>query len=84
MSKKSSAVKAIKLMGGLTETANRLNPKRPKGKPEVTPFAVYNWQRRGIPPEYVILVEKETGGAVHRSQMRPELYPPDEYPDRAA
>jgi hypothetical protein len=84
MSKKRFAAKAIKLMGGLTETANRLNPKRPKGKPEITYAAVYNWRERGIPPEYVILVEKEVGGAVHRSEMRPEIYPPEEYPDRAA
>lgn len=73
------ATKAIKLLGGLTKTANRLDRYRHPDRPELTPAAVCNWRKRGVPVEYCIAVEKELAGKIHRSQLRPDIYPPEEY-----
>ena len=36
---------------------------------------VWNWSRRGIPPEWVIPLETATRGAVSRHVARPDIYP---------
>ncbi|MFO0447492.1 MAG: transcriptional regulator [Pseudomonadota bacterium] len=62
--------RAIEAVGGATALARLL---------KVEPAAVTNWKRRGVPPDRVIAVEKACAGAVHRSEIRPDIYPPDEY-----
>ncbi len=47
---------------------------------DVSPQAVYLWKRNGVPAERVLQIERETG--VHRSELRPDIYPPDEYVGR--
>lgn len=39
----------------------------------VTPQCVQFWTKSGIPPKWVIRVEKETG--VSRHDLRPDIYP---------
>lgn len=41
----------------------------------VTHNAILQWER--VPAERVLTIEKLTG--VHRSDMRPDIYPPSEY-----
>ncbi len=44
----------------------------------LTRAAVNYWFTAGkVPAEHVLKLEKETG--VHRSLIRPDLYPPEEY-----
>ncbi len=43
----------------------------------IRPQAVNNWRR--CPAERVLEVERASG--VHRSRLRPDLYPPHEYMD---
>jgi DNA-binding transcriptional regulator YdaS (Cro superfamily) len=81
---KKIAAKAVKLLGGPTQAARRLAPYTQPGKPRLTQAAVWNWSDRGaIPVEYAIPIEKELEGKVHRSQLRPDIYPPEEYPQHA-
>jgi len=62
---KNEAIKnAILNVGSQSELARRLG---------VTPQAVQFWTRSGIPPKWVISVEKETG--VSRHDLRPDIYP---------
>jgi DNA-binding transcriptional regulator YdaS (Cro superfamily) len=42
----------------------------------VSRAAVYHWRR--VPAERVLEVERISG--VHRSELRPDLYPPSDYP----
>jgi DNA-binding transcriptional regulator YdaS (Cro superfamily) len=67
------AAKAILLLGGITKAAVRLNPYRQPGAPELTPAAVCNWAKRGIPICYCIPIEKETERAILCEEMRPDM-----------
>ena len=58
--------RALKEAGGLSALAARLG---------ITPQAVSQWRR--VPAARVIAVERATAGAVPRSQLRPDLYPPE-------
>jgi DNA-binding transcriptional regulator YdaS (Cro superfamily) len=43
------------------------------------PMAVTQWiKRKRIPPERAVQIEKATGGVVSRSELRPDLWPPQE------
>ena len=42
----------------------------------VSPMALSNWKRRGVPPERVLDIERATGGQVSRHELRPDIYPP--------
>ena len=46
----------------------------------VTPGAISQWKH--VPVDRVLVVERLTG--IPRSEIRPDIYPPDEYPPRAA
>lgn len=41
---------------------------------------VWNWMHRDrkIPAEFVLAIERATGGQVTRHQLRPDIYPPIE------
>lgn len=69
---------AIDLLGGPTEAAKRLSSHFPDRKP-LTTAAVWNWRNRGVPAEYCIAIERELAGKVRRSELRPDIYPPEEY-----
>ena len=43
----------------------------------VCPMAVSHWQTRGVPPARVIAIEAATNGLVTRSELRPDLWPPE-------
>lgn len=60
--------KAIEAAGSQAELARRLNKK---------PAYVWNWLRRDkrVPAEVVLDIESATG--VSRSELRPDLYPPE-------
>ena len=65
--KRDGALKrALKEAGGLSALAARLG---------ITPQAVSQWRR--VPAARVIAVEQATAGVVARSQLRPDLYPPE-------
>lgn len=55
---------AIEAVGSLTELAERLS---------VSPQVVANWRRRGIPPRWVLKVEKASG--IPRHKLDDKLYP---------
>lgn len=60
---------AIKKMGKLANLAEAIG---------VTPQAVRKWEKENkLPAERVLSVEKITG--VPRHELRPDLYPPEEY-----
>ncbi len=63
--------RAVALVGGLTALARGLG---------ISPQAISQW--RQVPAARVLAVERETGGAVTRSELRPDLYPPGETPQR--
>lgn len=69
---------AIDLLGGPTEAAKKLSARFPDRKPLST-ATVWNWRNRGVPAEYCIAIEKELDGKVSRCQLRPDIYPPEEY-----
>lgn len=58
--------RAIKAAGGTGALAKTIN---------VTSQAISQWER--VPAERVIAVEAATNGSVSRSDLRPDLYPPD-------
>lgn len=58
---------ALSLVGGLTALAVLLG---------ITPQAISQWRR--VPATRVLAVERATGGAVTRYELRPDLYPPRE------
>lgn len=57
--------KAIRIVGGVTRLAEATG---------VRPPSIYKWHRQ-IPAERVLDVERATGGAVTRHELRPDLYP---------
>ncbi|MDR7027241.1 transcriptional regulator [Rhizobium rosettiformans] len=59
-----SLAKAIKAVGGPAEMARRIG---------VTVQAVCQWKK--VPPNRVLTVERVSG--VSRSDLRPDLYPPE-------
>ncbi len=44
--------------------------------------AVYSWKQ--CPPTRVLAVEALTGGKISRSQLRPDIYPVEKTPRKAA
>lgn len=68
--KKQALKKAIKTIGSQTALAKALN---------VTQAHVWNWLNRDtqVTAEYVLNIEKLTG--VPRYELRPDIYPPEEY-----
>jgi hypothetical protein len=68
-----AAVKAIEKLGGCTEAAARLNPYRQSGAPILTPFAVHNWTKRGVPLAYCVAVERELKGAMVCEELRQDF-----------
>jgi DNA-binding transcriptional regulator YdaS (Cro superfamily) len=72
---KSPIDRAIDAAGSLTELARRL---------DVSPQVVVNWRARGVPAERVLEIERATidestgEPSVRRSDLRPDLYPPNE------
>jgi DNA-binding transcriptional regulator YdaS (Cro superfamily) len=40
----------------------------------VTKQAITGWRQRGVPPERVLAVERLTGGAVTRHELRPDVF----------
>ncbi len=61
--------RAVALAGGLTALARGLG---------ISPQAISQW--RQVPATRVLAVERATDGAVTRSELRPDLYPPGEAP----
>lgn len=61
--------KAIEAAGSPTELARAVG---------VTPQNIFNWKRRGIPPEKVPAVVRACGGVVQGYELRPDL--PDLFP----
>ena len=57
--------KAINYFGSQSSMAKALG---------LTPMAVSNWKKRGIPAERVLSIEEATHGAVTRLELRPDLY----------
>ena len=68
--KKTALNDAIDSVGSVANLARAL---------KIDPTVVSNWKRRGIPAIQAIRIERATAGAVHRSRLRPDLYPPSEY-----
>jgi DNA-binding transcriptional regulator YdaS (Cro superfamily) len=60
---------AINKSGGVAPLARKLGLK---------PSAVGMWQRRRMPPEHVLAVERATG--VSRYRLRPDIYGPEAVP----
>ena len=56
--------KASEAVGSVTALALQL---------KIKPQAIHQWVR--VPAERVLAIEKATGGAVTRHDMRPDLYP---------
>lgn len=67
--------RAIEIVGGQTQLARLLGVKQAN---------VWHWLKRAehVPAEYVLAIEKATGGQVRRRDLRPDLYP--EPPQAAA
>lgn len=71
--KKNSTLRiAIELIGSQKEVAKLCGIKQ---------SSVSNWLRRSkkIPSRHVLTIERATEGKVKRWQLRPDLYPPEEY-----
>jgi DNA-binding transcriptional regulator YdaS (Cro superfamily) len=68
--KKKALQKAIKVLGSQTALAKALG---------VTQTQIWNWLNRDskVTAEYVLSIEKLTG--VPRHELRPDIYPPEEY-----
>jgi DNA-binding transcriptional regulator YdaS (Cro superfamily) len=66
-----AVVRAIHGAGGLGALAKALG---------ISYQAVQKWRRSGIPAERVLVVEKLSG--ISRSELRPDLYPPESPPSR--
>lgn len=69
MSTPSALQRAIKVAGSQAELARRIGKKQAH---------VWNWLNRDkrVPAEAVLAVESATG--VSKSELRPDLYPPEE------
>ena len=64
-------LKAVKLAGSQTALAKKIG---------VRQMYVWNWLNRSkgkVPGEYVLPIERATG--VPRYELRPDLYPPNEF-----
>lgn len=59
--------KAIKHFGGQRGLAGALG---------VTPMAITQWKKRGVPPNRAVDIEKVTDGDVPRYMTRPDLFTP--------
>lgn len=61
--------RAIRLLGSQAELARQLG---------ITPVAVSSWVNGYWPmsPHHAIAIEKATGGAVSRGELRPDLWEP--------
>ncbi len=64
---------AVALVGGQAQLARLLGVSQPH---------VWHWLHKAVrvPGEYVIAIEKATGGKISRHELRPDLYPPSEMP----
>lgn len=65
-----AVLRAIEIAGGGTKLARLL---------QVDRAVIDSWRRRRVPANQVINVEKATGGKVGRHELRPDLYPPEDY-----
>lgn len=65
--------RAVEIAGGQTALARALG---------VQQAHVWNWLNRDkvLPAEYAIPIERATGGAVTRHELRPDLYPVENVP----
>ncbi len=68
--------KAIKLIGGQTELANKINAEIgvPAKIKQQHIWAWINKSRKGVPAEYCRIIEKILSGRVKASQLRPDIY----------
>jgi DNA-binding transcriptional regulator YdaS (Cro superfamily) len=67
--------KAIEIVGGQTALAKALNKKQGH---------VWIWLERGwVPPDMAIPIERATSGQVTRSDLLPDIYPPEKSGERA-
>jgi TorA maturation chaperone TorD/DNA-binding transcriptional regulator YdaS (Cro superfamily) len=68
--------KAIAIVGGQTQLARLLGVKQAN---------VWHWLNKAgrVPGEYVLAIEKATGGQVRRHDLRPDLYPDPQATDAA-
>lgn len=67
--KQEALEKAIKAAGGGRALAELL---------ELSPMAVSQWKRRGVPPKWVPSLVRACGGVVAAHELRPDL--PDLFP----
>jgi DNA-binding transcriptional regulator YdaS (Cro superfamily) len=69
--------KAVEIVGSQSELARRLTDATNR---TIRQAHIWNWLNRDqrVPAEVVIHIERATEGAVSRSELRPDLYPPDE------
>ncbi|MGF7160148.1 DNA-binding transcriptional regulator YdaS (Cro superfamily) [Rhodoligotrophos appendicifer] len=68
--KNAALERAVNLVGGQSRLAKLIG---------TTQSRIWYWltrAKRGVPGEYVLLVERATAGAIKRSELRPDLYPP--------
>lgn len=66
---KTAIVKACQFRGSQKKLAIDLG---------VSEQAISKWKKRGVPAERVLEIERVTGGAVTRYELRPDLYPLEE------
>lgn len=59
--------RAIDLLGNQTKLAEALG---------VSPMAVTQWKRRGVPAERCVPIEEATSGEVTRYDLRPDIFGP--------
>jgi len=45
----------------------------------VTAMAFSQWKKRGVPVEVAIRIERVTQAAVKRSDLRPDIFPPEQH-----
>lgn len=61
---------AMKIVGSGAKLAKLCGVSQPQ---------VFKWLNKRIPAERVILIEKATNGIVKRWELRPDIYPPEDY-----
>ena len=77
----SAIQRAVKIIGGQSETARRIGLHNKRGS--LAPQAVSAWcAKNRVPAEYVIAIEFETEGKVSRHELRPDLYPMNNAPKK--
>lgn len=62
--------KTISIIGGQSKLASTLGITQP------TVWAWINRSKNGVPAEYCAAIEAATNGAVTKSDLRPDLWPP--------